>query len=267
MKPLFKKNFSQLMGTGVFLLSPLLLISFQARAESSKAIEKVTQAQISSDSSSKKSQAKISKSAEEIKVLVEDYRMTLKRIENTRAYNRQVETMIVSQKAEAVSIAKQIEELKGINTNIVPLMLKMIDSIESFVQLDTPFLLKERTSRIEGLRKMMARADVSTSEKYRRILEAYQVENEYGRTIEAYRDLQKLNGFELSVDFLRIGRVTLIYQTLDGESSGIYDAKTKSWSALDSGHNKNIQTALRVARKQTAPNLLQIPVPSPEVSL
>lgn len=227
----------------------------------------VQKAQTSSDGASKKSQTKISRVASQTKGMVEDYRITLKKIENTKAYNKQVESMITSQQEEMASIKKQIAELKEVNKNIVPLMLRMIDSLEAFVQLDVPFLPEERQKRVASLREMMSRADVSTSEKYRRILEAYQVENEYGRTIEAYRGLQTVDGKELSVDFLRVGRVSLVYQTLDGETSGVYDSASKSWKPLDSGHNKSIQTALRVARKQTAPNLLKIPVSSPEVSL
>ena len=143
-------------------------------------------------------------------------------------------------------------------------MTKMITTLESFVSLDMPFLPQERAKRVTELKAMMSRADVSTSEKYRRILEAYQVENEYGRTIEAYRGLQVVNGKELSVDFLRVGRVALIYQTLDGEQMGQYDLKNKKWQELDSDYEKSIKTALKVAKKQTAPNLLHLPIAKPE---
>ncbi|MCB0422448.1 MAG: DUF3450 domain-containing protein [Bdellovibrionales bacterium] len=238
-----------------------------SQGQSQSDLNTADQAQKQSDAAGKASQMKVSSEASATQVLLDEYRATLGKIENTKAYNKQVAAMIASQEEEMVSIKKQIVDLKEVNKNIVPLMLRMVDSLEAFVKLDSPFLADERSERILQLRKMMSRADVTTSEKYRRILEAYQVENEYGRTIEAYRGLQVIEGKELSVDFLRVGRVALIYQTLDGEKSGVFDPKSKTWSSLDSGLKKPIQTALRVARKQEAPNLLTIPVFSPEVSL
>lgn len=213
------------------------------------------------------SQKNVDKTDDETRTLLDEYRLALRKLENTKAYNEQLRTLIASQKAEMTSIQKQIEQVKDTGQEIVPLMTRMLDALDQFVAIDTPFLPEERTKRMKDLKEMMNRADVSTSEKYRRILEAFQVENEYGRTIEAYRSLLPVEGKELTVDFLRIGRLALIYQTLDGGDSAIWDTKKKAWVSLSSSYNKAINTALRVARKQMAPDLLTLPIQMNEVSL
>ena len=44
----------------------------------------------------------------------------------------------------------------------------------------------------------MDRADVAVSEKFSQVLQAYQIENEYGRTMEAYGDTIDRRWHELS---------------------------------------------------------------------
>ena len=97
-----------------------------------------------------------------------------------------------------------------------------------------PFLLEERTNRVDGLQKLMTQADVSISEKYRRIIEAYQIELEYGRTLEAYEGLIGEGTDARTVDFVRLGRVSLMYQTLDGTETGYWNAEEKKWTVDNS---------------------------------
>ena len=209
---------------------------------------------------SQKSQKKIDKLADETQTLLQKYRQTLRRIENVKIYNQQLRETIKSQVEEKKNIAEQIETLKNTNEGIVPLMVKMVENIAQFVSLDIPFLPDERGKRIDDLNKLLTRADISTSEKFRRILEAYQVENDYGRTIEAYRGIHKKGQQELTVDYLRIGRIALLYQTLDGKESALWNPQTRSWDELSSSYRKSITEGLKMARKQTAPQLLKLPI-------
>jgi hypothetical protein len=142
----------------------------------------------------------------------------------------------------------------------------MIDVMAQFVELDLPFLPEERQTRIAQLQTLMERADVTISEKYRRILEAYQVETEYGRTIEAYQG--ELSGEEKArtVDFLRIGRVSLYYLSLDGREVGMWNNKTHAWMVLDNAYRQSVEQAIKVARKQLPPDLLTLPVNAVEVN-
>jgi hypothetical protein len=195
--------------------------------------------------------------------LLREYNMTLKRIEATKSYNEQLKKLIISQKSEAISIEKQIDSTHVTNQEIVPLMITMTKTLKDLVHMDAPFLQEERTKRVNDLIEMMNRADVSTSEKYRRILEAYQIENDYGRTLEAYRGLVNNNGENLTVDFLRMGRLLLIYQTLDGKEQALWNQSTKSWTVVDGSFKRSIRDGLRIARKQATPELLNLPVIKP----
>jgi len=157
-----------------------------------------------------------------------------------------------------------MDKVSVIERQITPLMIRMITGLEQFVGLDVPFLKDERAKRISSLKQMMDRADINSSEKFRRLLEAYQVEVDYGRTIEAYTALQSVDGQEREVDFLRIGRLELIYLTRDGKKAGSWDQQTKTFVALPDSTISQISKGLRIARKQLAPDMLTLPVHAAE---
>ena len=142
-------------------------------------------------------------------------------------------------------------------------MTKMIESLDQFVELDVPFLLEERNNRVDFLNELMQREDVTVAEKFRKVTEAYQIENDYGKTIETYKDTLDVDGKTLELDFLRIGRISFLYQSVDGQVSGVWNQKTRSWQ--DASDNRNeIKAGLRIAKKQVAPDLVILPVDSAE---
>jgi hypothetical protein len=179
-------------------------------------------------------------------------------------YNTLLQRQIDNQVEEMAALEESIRNVSLIERQIVPMMTRMLDSLEVFIQLDTPFLLEERNERIERLREMMERSDVSAAEKFRRVIEAYQIENDYGRTIEAYKHTVEIDGVQQEADFLRIGRVSLAYQTVGGGTTGAWDKENGQFIKLDDAEFKNqIAHGLKVARKQVAPDLLIVPVPAP----
>ena len=153
---------------------------------------------ISTDSleNSALTQEQINKLDETTRILLADYQSTSKEYESLKLYNDQVQKIINSQIAEIENILFQIDELDKTNQKIVPLMIKMINGLEDFINLDLPFLMKERQDRLANLRSTMDRGDISTSEKFRLITEAYKTELEYGRTIETYRDTINIDGVD-----------------------------------------------------------------------
>ncbi len=195
--------------------------------------------------------------------LLAKYRTVLTQIDSIGIYNHQLRGLIQSQDEELASLQDQLDRVEVVGRSITPLMLRMIDALDATVALDLPYLTEERTQRIANLRKLMTRAAVSSAEKFRLIMEAYQTENEYGRTIEAYRSTLTRGDRDIKVDFLRFGRIALVYQTLDGMEAGVWNQTEKTWEPLDASYRTAIRQGLRIARKQAAPDLIRLPLPVP----
>lgn len=213
----------------------------------------------------KKAQDEIDTLSDQTGDLVAEYRQILKVIDGLKVYNQLLETQVANQQSEIDTLQQSLDEVAAIERQIVPLMVRMIDSLDTFVELDVPFLPEERQQRIAGLRSMMERSDVTTAEKFRRVMEAYQIENDYGRTIESYTGTLELDGVDREVNFLRIGRVALLYQTLDGERTGAWNEEEERWVELSPArYQRQVEEGLRIARKQLAPDMLVLPVPAPE---
>lgn len=227
------------------------------------ALENTLEKQESIDKSAAASQTRIDKLADQTGNDLQAYRTASQRLESLTIYNQQMEKLIASQQSEVASIKKQTAEIDNIETGALPLMLKMTETLEELLKADVPFLKDERQKRLENLRELIDRADVTAGEKYRRIMEAYLVEVDYGRTIEAYRGELVVSNDARTVDFLRIGRVGLYYQTLDGNESGRWNNSRGAWEMLDSAYRTSVRDGLRIARKQTPPELLTLPVNAP----
>jgi len=208
-------------------------------------------------------QKRIDAISDDTDALLNQFRTTLKQIDSIEQYNAQLRKLIGAQEAEIASLGDQVGSVQSVGRSVTPLMIRMVDAIEQFVELDVPFLIDERTERIATMRQTMERADVTTPEKFRSIMEAYQIENEYGRTIEAYRASLQIGDKETTVDFLRFGRIALVYQSLDETLQGRWDQQSRSWVALDSSFRSAIRHGLKIARKQSAPDLINLPLPAP----
>ena len=248
-----------------FILITPLFISLFALAQD-QAVEEanpVTESVAVSTKSIEKSgltQEQIVKLDETTRILLADYQSTTKEFESLKLYNDQVQKIINSQLEEIENIVIKIDELDKTNQRIVPLMLKMIEGLENFILLDLPFLMTERSTRVQTLKDTMDRGDISTSEKFRLITEAYKTELEYGRTIETYRDNILIDGVETSADFLRVGRIALTYLTVDGNKGGYWDTQASSYMKASSSIRRATGDALKIASKQAPPALIKIPL-------
>ncbi len=210
-------------------------------------------------------QKKIEALSDEAAGLEAKYKQVNKVVEGLEVYNNLLQKQVDNQRSEMDALSDSITKVSLIERQIVPLMMQMIETLDEFVQLDVPFLPAERAARVERLRGMMERSDVTSAEKFRQILEAYQVENEYGRTIEAYKGSLEVDGGKREVNFLRVGRVALLYQTDGGERTGAWDQQAREWRTLAPEiYKQEVATGLRIARKQVAPDLLVVPVSAPQ---
>lgn len=215
--------------------------------------------QVKTEEAARASQQRIANLDEEASRMLSEYRQVIGEARSLEIYNQQLEAQQQSQEEEMKDIARQLVEIETTSREVVPLMQRMLDTLENFSQLDMPFLVDERKARVDNLKDIMRRADVSISEKYRRVLEAYGVEMEYGRTIESYRAEMDDKGESLTVDFLRIGRVALLFQSLDGQRTGYWDKENARW-VVDNSFDRSVRDGLRIAKQQAAPNLIVVPV-------
>ena len=211
-----------------------------------------------------KSQGKIDKLSEQTRKMLDEYRSNTRQTETLQTYNQHLAALLQSQEEEKISLQQQLGEIATTQREIVPLILNMLENLEKFISLDLPFLPEERQNRLTQLKQMVVQADVTNAEKFRRIMEAYQIENDYGNTIEAYRADMQLGEVAGSVDFLRLGRVALYYQRLDGSETGSWNIATKQWDVLPDDYRNAIRDGLRIARKEAAPDMLVVPIPAPE---
>ena len=246
------------------LITPLFFCLFTlGQDQAVEEVNPVTESVAVSSKSIEKSgltQEQIVKLDETTRILLADYQSTTKEFESLKLYNDQVQKIINSQIEEIENIILKIDELDKTNQRIVPLMLKMIEGLENFILLDLPFLMVERSTRVQNLKNTMDRGDISTSEKFRLITEAYKIELEYGRTIETYRDNILIDGVETSADFLRVGRIALTYLTVDGNKGGYWDTQASSYMKASSSIRRATGDALKIASKQAPPALIKIPL-------
>lgn len=188
------------------------------------------------------------------------YTAAVRQAELMEAYNRQLSRMIEDQTRELDDIEAQLTSLTETEQATLPLLVRMQQMLGEFVSRDLPFLVEEREQRVARLARLMDRADVSLAEKYRQILEAYQIEAEYGRTLEAWTGSLQQDGNRREVTFLRLGRVGLYYQSLDGEQSGRWNADARRWENLAADYDWPIRKGINMARQQSVPELLELPV-------
>lgn len=206
------------------------------------------------------SQKRIDQLSAQTRGLLEEYRRLEDGTEYQAAYTRELEQLDLEQRDQIVELQRQIEEAEITRRRIVPLMRSMADALEQFVVLDLPFHQEERLNGVLLLKRRLYQPDLSVAEKFRMLLEAYQLEHDFGNNLEAWRGRLPWKGEELSVEYFRVGRVALYFQSLDGSLSGYWNSAQDAWIVLDSEYNRDVAKALRVAKNLVAPQLIQLPV-------
>jgi len=209
---------------------------------------------------SAKSQAKINTIYEKTQDLLAEYRNTVDEADVLRGYNDHVQRMVNDQKVNIKSLQKQINGIDKIKQGVVPLMYKMIDTLEKFIELDVPMNIERRKERVANLRNVMSNSNVTTSEQFRLVLEAYEIEAGYGTIFDAYQAEMDFNGTTLTADFVHMGRIAFVAQSLDGKRSWLWNNQKRAWEELSDEYLKPVKDAIAMARKQLPMDLTKLPV-------
>ncbi len=246
-------------------MTKLLTVSFVIAVSGSvfaQSVDQVLQADLRRLSLAQASQERINTVVEGTRSLGDQYRSVNKEIDGLKVYNRLMTAQTNGQEATLDDISLSMDQVDVINRQIFPLMERMIDGIEQSVALDIPFLMGERRDRVDKLKDIMQRSDVSVAEKFRKVMEAYQIENDYGFTSETYRQSLEIEGTVRDYNMLRIGRIGLYFQSDDSRITGTWDADAGSYVILGNEHRNEIKKGIRMAKDLIAPELLLLPVPA-----
>ena len=228
-------------------------------------LDDILEVSASKTDAAKRSQARVDRLADETRNLLDDYKTVTKQIDGLRVYNARLQRQIDNQLRRIAEIDNAIDQVTVIQRQMTPLVIRMIDGLEQFVAMDVPFNLDERRARIEFLRTNVDRSDLTVAEKFRQVLEAYNIELQYGRGFETYHDTIDTGTGPRDVDFLRIGRLALVYQTTDGGEAGVWNNQARSWQPLPTGdYATAIRQGVRIAKKQATIELLNMPIAAPE---
>lgn len=202
------------------------------------------------------SQKKIDALDSKTQEYLNEYRSLHSRLSTLETYNKQLSLQVNSQNKEITSLEKQISSIEETKEFIAPLITRMIAAYNELVQKDIPFLKAQRMSVANKLTQMEKQGEKSLSKMYREVMSAYKNEYDFSNNIEAYQgDLD-----DKKVDFLRVGRVGLYYLSLDSLEGGYYDKIQNKFISLDKKYLLEIKHALKIAKKQSAPNVLILPI-------
>jgi len=238
---------------------PFLSSHAQKVIEPARQLDPVRSLFAQSNVGAKESQDQIDVIDDTTNGIVQEFRQNYQQLKDLTIYNDQLEILIDRQERKMDRVEQDIARISSLTRSVMPLMFKMIDALDTFVELDTPFLIDERRTRVANLRNLMNNPEASPAEKYRKIAEAYEIENEYGRTIEAYTGKISADQ-DRTVNFLRIGRNSYVYQTLDGDEQAVWSQSRGEWKGLSGSYRLPIQVGIRIANEQAAPDLMVIPL-------
>lgn len=235
-------------------------VAFAGSANAADPLEQLHAAERTIHKAAAKSQTKINAIQEQTVDLTLEYRSVVDETEINKVYNDHVAKLVAAQNAGIKSLEDQIAEIENTKRNVVPLMYRMIDMLEQFVKADIPVKLERRLARVQKLRDIMINPDVSTSEKYRQVLEAYEIEKGYGTAVEAWEATETLSGQEITADFVHVGRIALIAQSKDLKNAWVWDNKSREWTKLSDEFLKDVTLTIRMARKQAPYELIKLPI-------
>ena len=198
--------------------------------------------------------------AKEREKLSAQYDALIRKKENQRAIKERLKKEIVFYENRIESLEKQISDVSQISEGIKPFLEEVYERLTYRVEDGLPFLIQERTHRLNRLRGILDDPEVTVSEKFRKLMEAVQIEAEYGGTIEVYPQEISLNGKDIQANIFRLGRLSLFCQSLDQKTCGVYDAGKGEWVILPRKFNREIHTAIEIGSKRRPVEMVNLPV-------
>ncbi len=195
--------------------------------------------------------------------LLAEYQTLRKQNAALSTYVERMQTLVVDQRRSLDALRQSIARAGNIRRSVLPLAHEMAGALREFVAGDMPFRRQQRLEAIDDLRVMLDDAGISAALKFQRVLEMYEIEHGYGRTAGVWRAAAPGGGDQL-VDFLRIGRSALIYRYPDKNKAMVWNKSKEAWQPLADEYDRYVRRAMRIARRNAAPDLLVLPMLPPQ---
>lgn len=216
------------------------------------------------------SQKKIDSATAKTKAMLEEYQQLMLDSDFHETQKNQLLSALEQQRQKKQSLQQQLQQIQQTEKRLAPLLLSMVQALERFILLDVPFHHQERIDSVLVLRERILDPALTLADRFQLVMEAFQIELDYGYSLEAYRDQiawQEGTGQEAtgqgeqrSVECLRIGRLALYFVTPDGNTVGIWNRAEKRWQLLSPDYRRPILDGIKVAKGLVAPELLPLPL-------
>ena len=199
----------------------------------------------------------------------------------------QQQLYVSQQDVEISSLNSQIDGLDDWKAEITPMLGKMTTGIAGQINSDYPFEMERRLPRLQSLENTLNDPATAIGDKYRKALNVYKLEVNYGQSMEAKKGNHPLNPTirvgddrwvkdedgEITINkktnlreeifdgsYLRYGRLAYVYLQADSSQALRYDLDAKEWTDLPKKHIADIRRAVKIASGEAAPNVVKVPL-------
>lgn len=253
------KRPKNLAGTAAAALIALAAASPSLVAIAADEVGEAYDASIAAQKAAKESQARIDRLEAETRAIREKRKAVQWRAMQLASYAEKLEAEAALEVGKRKDLEAQLKSIATTGTDLMPLMRKMVAELSTFIEADLPFLLEARRARVKELEALLESDKHGTAEKFRRVVEAYRTEVDYGQSLGAEDAKGQCEGGDAEVTLVRVGRIGLYCTNKDGSKAYAWDGK--GWKKLDDADQlESVRNARAVARAEQPPQLLKLPV-------
>nr|WP_320049956.1 DUF3450 domain-containing protein [uncultured Desulfuromonas sp.] len=206
-------------------------------------------------------QDKVEQWSEERQALVNDLLDQKTQLEWNRFQTKKYRQYVDHKKVTIADLKRQKEQMSLLRKELEPFLDSSVETLHEDVAGDLPFLDLERSERLTFLDQSLTDPDLPLSEKLRRVLEALQVEADYGNSVEVTEQTLPLAGGDTMVEVLRLGRIGLFYISPNGDKVGQWDEKKRVWKPLPEDYRDTVRVTIDIIEQKRAAELIDLPLP------